>query len=560
MAGSTEERKVMRATRTCHNPVFKSLMLRLLLLVSCCSAGGTATAQHRLEEMSLERWAKLRETERFQLQIAEKYFRDNNWKVAVGEYEKYITLYERTDAAPYAQLKWSLTQVQLRKANTAIKDGFQSVIDYWPDSPDAIAAAYYIGNTYKRIGQVAKAKKAYGDLIARHPKHMASVFAMVDLVELAAVKKDTKTYVDLWKKLTFEINRGKYTKAACQKASRSLAVYYFEAGAFDDAVKALATTYSEGDIPPAVADHATGPISRLTAQSETKIKGEKVADRTIAFLRKSMPVKLEDDASKNLARGYWYLIADVQSQAHRDAEVPKVYDEITKRFGVDDPLLGRLATWYRGKQKFDEARAVYRRFKDKIEGLNQVADSFRQQANYTAAIETYRSLLAQDSGNAIRWKSEIAATYRSIPKYPEAIGIYTELLREDLENAEGWRWNIATAHRDAGQLKEAIGHFRQCTNFPENYKQMASCHRRLKQYREALLLYSQIVGGHQASAAWAMLQSGYTREEAGQKEAAIKTFQQVCKRFPKDGHASTAHAHLQNKYKLSITLGGAKDE
>ena len=44
---------------------------------------------------------------------------------------------------------------------------------------------------------------------------------------------------------------------------------------------------------------------------------------------------------------------------------------------------------------------------------------------------------------------------------------------------------------------------------------------------------------------------------AAKKEKAIKSFQQVCKRFPKSGQASRSHAHLQNKYKITVTLGGA---
>ena len=89
---------------------------------------------------------------------------------------------------------------------------------------------------------------------------------------------------------------------------------------------------------------------------------------------------------------------------------------------------------------------------------------------------------------------------------------------------------------------------------------MAACHRQLKQQKEALGLYNQIVVAYADSAPWAMLQAGYTREEAGETEPAIKTFQMVCKRFPTDAHASVAHAHLQTKYKISVTLGGAKDE
>ena len=53
---------------------------------------------------------------------------------------------------------------------------------------------------------------------------------------------------------------------------------------------------------------------------------------------------------------------------------------------------------------------------------------------------------------------------------------------------------------------------------------------------------------------------GYSQLLRGNHQKAIKAFQQVCKRFPKDHHASTAHAHLQSEYNISITLGGAKDE
>ena len=83
---------------------------------------------------------KLREAERYQLNIAEKYYRAADYKVAMTEYEKFLRLYEKSEGAAYAQLKWSLCLVQRRQQNTAIRDGFQSIMDYWPDSPEAIAS------------------------------------------------------------------------------------------------------------------------------------------------------------------------------------------------------------------------------------------------------------------------------------------------------------------------------------------------------------------------------------------------------------------------------------
>ena len=89
---------------------------------------------------------------------------------------------------------------------------------------------------------------------------------------------------------------------------------------------------------------------------------------------------------------------------------------------------------------------------------------------------------------------------------------------------------------------------------------MAACHRALKEYSEAVILYNQIVSGAPNTAAWAMLQIGFTQEQAGNKESAIRSFQLVCKNYPKDGHASQAHAHLQNQYKITVTLGGGTNE
>jgi tetratricopeptide (TPR) repeat protein len=237
-----------------------------------------------------------------------------------------------------------------------------------------------------------------------------------------------------------------------------------------------------------------------------------------------------------------------------------VYNEMLQKFGQDDATLGRIAAWYKQQKRWEEARATYRKFQNAAEGLNQVAYSYREEQKLDEAVATYRQLVAQDPERLVQHKAEISATYRAFKKYKEAIDVYHELEKDDLANIGRWHWEIATTYRDAGQLPEAIGYFRQCTNLPENLKQMAWCHRQLKQPAEAIGLYNQIVAAYPDSAAWALLQAGYTREEAGETEPAIKTFQQVCKRFPQDSHASVAHAHLQTKYKISVTLGGAKDE
>ncbi|MBW3540538.1 MAG: tetratricopeptide repeat protein, partial [Planctomycetes bacterium] len=534
------------------------LAVAVLVVLAAIAASARAAG---LDEMSLERWKELREVERYQLQIAEGYYREKKWKVAAAEYEKFLTLYERSEGGPYAQLKWSLCQVHLRNLNTAIKDGFQSVIDYWPDSPDAVAAAYFIGRSYKDIGEPGKAKKAHAELLSKHPKHLVSVYAMVDLIDIANVEQDEKTKVELWKKLTFETERTREANNYCVQASQALAAHQFTNDAFDEGVKALETTYNEEQMPYHLLVYAQGPIANLTAAENTKAQGEKLADQAVAYVRAKLPADLSNEELKKRALQYWFYTADLCAASRRAEKVLETYQQIEQKFGASDEMLGRLAGWHKSIAKWDEARQIYGRFQDKIEGANQIAYSFHQQGQYDQAVAAYQQVLALDPQNPVKWKPSIAWNYRHAHKWPQAIAVYEELIRDDVKEPHRWRWEIAQVHEGAGQWKEAIGVYRQCeTQFPQNCQRMAECHRRLKEWNEAILLYNQIIGGAPQQAPWALYQIGMTRHDAEQKELAISALQQVCKRFPKDDWASRAHAFLQSEYKINITLGGATDE
>lgn len=515
----------------------------------------------RLDEMSLERWAQLREVERYQLQIAEKYYRQKDWNIAMAEYEKFLTLYEQSEGAAYSQLKWSLCLVHLRKINTAIKEGFQSVIDYWPDSPEAVAAAYYIGKSYKDMGETEPAKKAYQNVLAAHPKHLVAVYATVDLIDLSTVEDDVDARVGYLKRLTFDTTRTKESQRHCEEASRQLARHMLSVGAFSDAVKALETTYAKDELGDHVHRFAFEAIRRKGAEASTRAEAGQLADLAVAYFRDletGLPAAAEQ---QDKARRYWHCMADFHAAARRDAKVPGFYKQIMDRFGEDDRTLRRLADWYKSRNRFDEARLQYARFQDTVEGQNLTAISYRDERQYEPAVAAFRRLAALDPENHIKWNAEVANTYHyHAGKYDAAIAVYEELLKADSEHAERWRWQMATAYRDAGKYKQAIGHYRLCTDFPSNYREMAKCHRQLKNYGEAIVLYGQIMGAAPKYAPWALLEIGYTQEQAGQSEKAISTFRQVCKRFPKDKHASQAHARLQSKYKITVTLGGAKDE
>lgn len=514
-----------------------------------------------LDEMSLERWAKLREAERYQLNIAEKYYREQNWKIALAEYEKFLTLYERSEGAPYAQLKWSLCQVQLRKLNTAIKDGYQSVIDYWPNSPEAIASRYLIARTYKDMGETQQARKAYAAVLAKHPKHLVAVLSRVDLIDMARTEGDQQTCVKLWRELTFDTDRtDPQANQACAAASQQLAVYYLSQAALPEALEALATTYQPQELPAALVQFAAQPLGTLSAAEEHRPRAARLADEIAQWIQTQMPQSLNNPQERARAMQCWYHVADVQAYARRPEKVREVYSRMEQIFGIDDALLDRIATWHKGQGQYDEARATYRRFQDQIAGEAKVAWSYREERKYDLAVQTYQALAGRDAEHAPRWLGEAAMAWREAQKWDEAIALYLGLLQSDPQRIDQWQWQLAVTYRDAGRYKEAIQAFRLCENFPENYVQMAGCHRALGEWDQALALYHEIAVAHEPSAPWAMLQVAYTQEQAGRKEQAIRGFQQVCRRYPKTPQASEAHAHLQNAYKITTTLGGTTEE
>ncbi len=524
------------------------------------SLGSTAFAQNKIDEFSLERRKQLREAERYQMDVADKYYRERQYKIALGEYEKFVTLYEKSEGTPFAQLKWGICQIHLKKINTAISEGFQTVIDYWPDSPEASIASFYIGRCYKENGEVKKAKKAYLQTVSKYESSLAAVYSLNDLLDIADVEMDVDGKVANWRKLVYEIKRTPGdANNLCVQASQQLATHYFSTGNAAEGVAALDTTYKDNQRPYHVWYFCRTPIGTLTADAKTKEKGEKVADGCVAAIRERIPTDLSKPEDKTNAREWSFYAADVQAYSRREDKVIEAYQAMLRLYGQEDATLQRFADWYKSILKYDDARKLYGQFTNRPEGLSQMAWSYVQQQKYDEAVAHYRQAAGLDSQNQPKWNEAIAVAYRHGSRWKEAIDAFTENLKIDAANTEKWLWWIAITQRDGGMYKEAIGTFRQCTNFPENTKQMAWCHRHLKEWNESIILYGQVTSSA-PDAPWALYQIAQVREASGDNEAAIKAYQTVCKKFPKDGHAAQAHAHLQTKYKINVTLGGAAED
>ena len=510
-------------------PFGRSMKWRSVVFLCGCtffllSGWAVANRLSPTEQIPIESFRDMREVERYQLKIAEKHYLKGEYKIALDEYEKFLSLYESSSAAAYSQLMWSHCLLKLRKVNTAIREGFQSVIDYWPDSEEAKTAAYLIARSYQDMGEVEKAKGAFRKMIEEIDDVEFQVRAQNQILEMAKVEKDEDEVIRILTDLTFKTERLEGVAEICRSASRDLGSRLLRRGDFEAGVEALETSYKGTGLDDRLYDYGVSAVRHLRSQEDSKAAADQLLKNLFVHYEATIPDDLTVEGNRPLARTALNRIAGLHGAAGQQSEVLATYERIEKMLGVSDGLLGQIAGFYKGIGEREKARQTYRRYE------NQIAA-----------------------------KSAIAGMFREESKFDEAIELYRELIQEDPENINGYLWTIAECFESKGAWKEAIQTYRQVDRFPDNYLRMARCHRRLKQWDEALSLYSQSKSS-EPHAPGATLSIGYTYEEAGQRENAIKAFQLTCRSYPKSGEASRAHSHLQTKYKITATFGGGKDE
>jgi len=477
-----------------------------------------ASALTPLEQIHVKTFEAMKEVERYQIKIAEKHYTNGDFKAALAEYEKFVTLYEKSPGAPYAQLMWSHSMMHLKKPKTALREGFQSVIDYWPESHEATIAAYCMADAYRTMGEVEQAQKAFRFLIREYPDHEIAVRSRTDLLHYARLHKDNEERMSLLNELAYKVKRTDISRETCANAARELAEIHFFAQRFDDGKKALATNHSGRELLDNVFSLSTKTVSHLIKDQKTRSSAINLADQLIASLEQDITAR--PDEGKSIL----YRAAGLNATLGRPSEIWKIYEEVARRYGTDDDLRSKMADWHKSRDNHKEARRIYGEFENPVAGLKNIA--------------------AMDLEEG---------------KTKEAMDVFRKLIELDGEHANDYLWSIASCYEKLSDWKKAIATYRQIDRFPANHFRMAYCHRCMKEHDEAIVLYNQTKVVDSA-APEASLQIGFTYEEAGEKEKAIRTFQLTCKRYPKSDQASKSHAHLQNKYNINVTLGGTEEK
>ena len=529
--------------------------------------------RHLLEEEQnqVEAHAKMREIERYQMQIAQKFYMaglkkkaekstaeaKQNFKAAASEYEKFLTLYERSPGGPYSLLMWAHCQVQLRLVNTAIREGFQSVIDYWPESHEATVAHFMIGKCHLFNGEPRKAEKVFQEIYSKDPKAHYATKTCEWMLDIAIARKDMEKQVELWINLVFKTPKNKRTP----DYAGQLAKHHFREGEFAKGVEAIKSCHeTENDkFIESVFGNGNGVTSEFFKSDASKPKAEKLGDEVISFLEERLPTDLSDKKAQERAQELLGWVTGIHMTLDRDKKVIATFERKGKLLGMDDLLLGQIAAWHKKKDRREQARSTYGRYEDKVNGRRAIAGTFREERKYEEAVRHYLALIGMDKEREATWQQDVVGTWRDAGQWDKAIATYRELLKVDPDKHSSWYWGIAECYEHKKQYSQAIQAYRQTDNYPEGYFRMAECNRHLKKWTEGLVLLNQ-AKAEKRVADRAQFRIAQFYEMAGQKEKCIKSFQMTCKLYPRSGYASRAHAHLQTKYGISVTLGGATDE
>jgi len=505
--------------KSTHTPAVALALAACLLLAAPSHANLSTT-----EQISEETFAALREVERYQLRVGEKLYADSKFKEAIEEFDKFLTLYPESPGAPYALLMWSHCQRKLRMVNTAIRDGFRSVIDYWPDAPEATLASYMIAICHEDNGEVEKAVPAFREMIDNYPKSTLAVTARLRLIELAATRRDEPARRALLEEMTYGVERTEFSRDHCVAASRQLASILLRTLEVPAAERALATSYDGPSVAFQLDELGRDIVSSLWENPELRDQSRQLAALLISSIESHLPSSPAEEDAKDITRDILYRIASLLGRSGEDEKVFATYSRIAQLTGEDDQLLGRMAESHRHRGRREEARRCYAKFSNAINGQRSIA-----------------------------WMA------REDSLWDEAVSAYSDLVDADPNRANEYLWAIAECLQAKADFRGAIQAYRQVDRFPDNYSRMAACYRSLKEFDEAIALYRQIMA-LKDHAPESLLQIAFTQEQAGRTQIAIRTFQQTCRDHPKSGQASRAHAHLQERYNITITLGGAQSE
>ena len=227
---------------------------------------------------------------------------------------------------------------------------------------------------------------------------------------------------------------------------------------------------------------------------------------------------LLNDGQMDAALEQYKVIADANPE---DAQSYLRMAEIYRRQGKFDEALENLkkadsmvpdslevpynmAAIYEAQGRYDDAAKVLQDLVDKTEKpdpsysqadrnnraifIERLGMVYREQQNYTAAVDAFRKMLTLGDDNAERGYQNIIDTYREAKQWPQATAVAREAVQK-LPNSRGLRMVLDSQLADSGEADKALADVRSMLKgTPDDrdvYIALAQMNTRLKRWKDA---------------------------------------------------------------------------
>ncbi len=231
---------------------------------------------------------------------------------------------------------------------------------------------------------------------------------------------------------------------------------------------------------------------------------------------------LLNDGQTDAALEQYKIIADANPE---DAQTYLKIAEIDRRNGKFDEALDNLkkaeslvqdsievpyniAAVYQAQGRYDEATKVLQDLLDKTEKkdnsyspgeknnravfLERLGTIYREEQNYSLAVDTFRKMLPLGDENAVRGYQQMIDTYREAKQWPQATAVAKEATQK-LPNDRGLRMVYAAQLADSGDSEKAIADVRALlkgnADDRDVYISLGQMYARLRQFEDAQKAY-----------------------------------------------------------------------
>ncbi|HEY3325293.1 MAG TPA: tetratricopeptide repeat protein [Planctomycetota bacterium] len=524
-----------------------SFVAAMVLLICLSVAGGEKRIPTAQWTWSLagERYKKLSVFERAQYDKAATFFKNNDFRAASAEFEKFKVQFQDSASAgtlAYTSFMHGYCLHQAKDRNAAIK-AYNDVLDYFKtEYEDAAAALFFKGIAFLDNGETKKGLQCMQQMVEDENLryHPLAAGALRRLAENYWKQKQTEQAIKYWKQVCEDFWRANPEEA--KEARNSVTAWYLQQGDYTGYEKWLINDENREN-----ANHR-----RWVAQQAYEV--------SIGVFDQNNYGPLKKDAQLKDARAFLAWHKSQKSWFEKDGQLWPYYDH-TINFLLHrladkkdrDEQIGEVSAWLktmRDAAKDEVAKNdVFNKFSWLVDRLCEMGDW--TQAQFCADSINQPQLSAFKNAEILMRRQ----------KWPEAIARLDDLEK----SATDVSWQIRAKEERAriyrentGEYEKAIKLYHEIDKPPGTLWCIQDAYKRWNKQKEALTTLTEIENSFPDQAPQAAWRKAQYLEEAGDKNGVIAQCRRILKIYKAANEASPAK-QLLRKY-ITQTGGGVFEE